>query len=371
MAVRLQRVIACAGCFCTGGGEIHKKKWLHVLLGLAVTVFCLWYSVKDANWGDVRAAFANARYDTIPLYLLVLALFFWLKAIRWSWLLRPVKRLESRQVLSPMMIGFMGNNLLPARLGELFRVFILAREQKIPVASVFGTVAIERVLDIFAVLVLVGFGFLGAREIPPWLQSAFQGIGIFALFVVILLIAGLIWLKQMLRLVSGLIHRLPVSSQKQEKLVDLANHVAIGTTSLRQGHLLLALIVNSLLQWSCNCLMIYIALMSFGIDTPFSATLILLGGLVFAVTIPSSPGFFGLIQVTFVKTLDIFSVSEGDAFAASIYYHLLQYVVVTAVGLFFLMRSGLSLSQIQKEVGQSDAENGNVNQDEILVDATS
>ena len=346
--------------------KIYKNKWLHILLGLAVTAACLWYSVKDIAWGDVRSGFADARYDTVPLYLLVLVLFFWLKAIRWTWLLSPVKNLDSKQVIGPMMIGFMGNNVLPAHLGELFRVFLLGRQQKIPAAAVFSSVVIERVLDIFAVLILVGIGLLGIREIPESMQTVFQGVGLLAIIAVIGLAAGLIWLEQAQRLAIWLVHCLPISTSKKEKLVDLVRHAAVGTSALRQGRMLFALMVNSLLQWSCNCVMIYISLWSFGIDVPFSATLILLGVLVFAVTIPSTPGFFGAIQLGFVMTLELFSVSEGSAFAASIYYHLLQYVVVTTVGLIFLARSGLSLSQIQQQVDHEKPD-----QDETLIDVTS
>ena len=348
--------------------KIHKNKWLPIFLGLAVTVGCLWYSVKDVHWKEIRTSFVDARYDTIPLYLLALLVFFWLKAIRWSWLLRPVKHLNAKQVVNPMMVGFMGNNVLPAHLGELFRIFLLGRQQKIPTAAVFTSVAIERVLDVFAVLVLVGVGLLGVRDIPESMQIAFQGVGAMAIVAVILLTAGLIWLEQALRIAVGIIHRLPVSVKKQEKLIDLVNHAAAGTSALRQGRLLIALIINSLLQWSCNCLMIYISLRSFGINIPFSATLILLGVLVFAVTIPSTPGFFGLIQAAFVGTLELFSVSEGSAFAASIYYHLLQYVVVTAVGLICLARSGFSLTQIQRESEQSSHQDP---EDETLIDVTS
>lgn len=352
-----------------GDVKIHKNKWLHLLLGLSITVACLWYSVKDINWGEVRTGFADARYDTIPFYLFVLVVFYWLKAIRWAWLLRPVKQLSLKQVAGPMMVGFMGNNVLPAHLGELFRIFLLGRQHKIPTAAVFSSVAIERVLDVFAVLILVGIGLLGVQEIPASMQTVFQGVGILAVIAVIVLTAGLIWLDQALRLMIGLIVRLPISVKKQDQLVDLARHAAAGTTSLRQGKLLLALIANSLLQWSCNCLMIYISLWSFGINVPFSAILILLGVLVFAVTIPSSPGFFGVIQVAFVGTLELFSVSEGNAFAASIYYHLIQYVVVTAVGLYCLTRSGLSLSQIQQKIEQPDEKKPD--EDKTLIDVTS
>ena len=348
--------------------KIHKNKWFHLFIGLAVTILCLWYSVKDVNWTEVRNSFTAARYNTIPLYLIALILFFWLKAVRWSWLLRPVKPLTARQVINPLMVGFMGNNVLPAHLGEIFRIVLLGKQQNVPPAAVFSSVAIERILDLFAVLVLVGAGLLCVQEIPESMQTAFQGIGTVAIIAVIILSAGLIWLKQALRLTVVMIERLPISTAKKQKLNELVNHMAAGTSALREGKLLLGLIINSLLQWSCNCVMIYISLRSFGIHVPFSATLILLGSLVFAVTIPSTPGFFGLIQAAFVGTLELFSISEGSAFAASIYYHLLQYVAVTAVGLICLARSGFSFSQIRQESEQEIREERN---DDSLIDVTS
>lgn len=320
-----------------------------MLVGTVVTLLCLAWAVKDIDWGEVQQGFAQARYETIPLYLLFLVLFFWLKAIRWGWLLQPVKTLSARQVAGPMLAGFMGNNVLPAHLGEFIRVVLLGRQERISYAAVLTSVAIERILDVFAVLLLVGLGLLWVREVPTTLQQAFWGIGLLALLVVLLLVIGLIWLKQAVALGHAVIARLPLNPQRQQQLQHLVDSAAVGTSALKQGHLLLALIVNSLVQWGFNCAMIYVSLWSFGIRIPFAATLILLGVLVFAVTIPSTPGFFGAIQLAFVKTLAIFQVAESTAFAASIYYHLLQYLVVTTVGLVCVWQTGATLGGLQHD----------------------
>jgi len=213
-------------------------------------------------------------------------------------------------------------------------------------------VAIERLLDVFAILVLVSIGMLQVREVPEAFQQAFLAVGIMALAGVVVLIAGLIWLKQAVRLAHRVINWLPVRESIQVKLRELVEAAAIGTTALKNGRMLGLLLLNSVVQWGCNALMIYVSLWSFGVQVPFSAALILLGVLVFAVTIPSTPGFFGAIQLAFVKTLALFAVSDGIAFAASIYYHLLQYLVVTAVGLWYLWKSGMTLTRLQHDAEQ-------------------
>lgn len=331
------------------GASISRRQWFHLFVGTLVTVACLYWAVKDIDWTEVGQGFAQARYESIPLYLLFLGLFFWLKAIRWSWLLLPVKVITPRQVAGPMMAGFMGNNILPAHLGEFIRVVLLGRQERISMAGVLTSVAIERLLDVFAVLLLVGIGLVCVRDIPDNLRQAFLGVGLIALVGVLVLVAGLIWLRQAVAWGRAVVARLPISVARQAQLSELIESAATGTTALKQGHLLLKLLVNSLVQWGCNCVMIYISLRSFGIAVPFAATLILLGVLVFAVTIPSTPGFFGAIQLAFVKTLAVFGVVEATAFAASIYYHLLQYVVVTAVGIWCVWRAGATVTGLQHD----------------------
>ena len=334
--------------------NISRHHWWQLLLGGLVTVGCLYWAVSGIEWADVRRGFSQARFETIPVYLLLLWVFYWLKAIRWKQLVSPVKEVPVRKIAAPMMIGFMANNLLPARLGEVFRVLVLSRQEQISVAAVVSSVAIERLLDVFALLVLVTIGMLQVREVPESFQQAFLAVGLMALVGVLVLIAGLIWLKQAVLLAEWCIRRLPVSATIQQKLQELVAAAAIGTTALKNGRLLGLLLLNSVVQWGCNGLMIAVSLWSFGIHVPFSASLILLGVLAFAVSIPSTPGFFGAIQLAFVKTLALFAVADGIAFAASIYYHLIQYLAVTAVGLWYVWKSGMNLTRLKQDAEHLD-----------------
>jgi len=330
-------------------GPIHKNKWFHLVVGLIVTAVCFWWAVRDVDWQEVGQQFSKARYETIPLYILFLVLFFVLKAIRWAWLLRPLKKLTARVVAAPLMIGFMGNNILPAHLGEIFRVVILSRQQKVPAAGVLSSVAIERVLDVVAVLILVGVGLMAVRDLPDMIRNALFVGGLIAIGGVVAFALAIVWMNRSVTFAIWMVGHVPLPVTIQEKLIETITSAAAGASVLRDGRLLALILSNSLMQWSCNCAMIAVSLWSFGIEVPFSATLILLGVLVVAVTIPTSPGFFGAIQVAFVETLKMFDVPESSAFAASIYYHLIQYIVVTAVGFGFLGQTGISLSKLEDE----------------------
>ena len=93
----------------------------------------------------------------------------------------------------------------------------------------------------------------------------------------------------------------------------------------------------------------HVALWSFGLHLPLHASLIVMGVTVLGVAIPSTPGFFGVVQFCFWVSLRIFGVEKADAFAASVYYHLSQYIPVTLVGLYYLSRLGLRFGDIARE----------------------
>ncbi|MEM9702132.1 MAG: lysylphosphatidylglycerol synthase transmembrane domain-containing protein, partial [Planctomycetota bacterium] len=141
--------------------QSQPPKWRlgAVVLGIAVSVFCLWLAVRDVEWAKIPPAFAAADYRTLPLIGLLLIVFFWTKAMRWAALLRPLPRgseepFTAASVLPATLIGFAGNNVLPAHAGEFFRVAVVAKRWNTPAAGVLSTVVLERVLDVGAILAL-------------------------------------------------------------------------------------------------------------------------------------------------------------------------------------------------------------------------
>jgi uncharacterized membrane protein YbhN (UPF0104 family) len=109
--------------FCTETFEM--KRLIFLLLGIGVSLGCLAWSMRETNLAELKQAFANANYLTLPAMLALLFAFYWLKAIRWKWLLAPVRQFTTRELFAPVMTGFAANNILPAHLGEFVRVFFV------------------------------------------------------------------------------------------------------------------------------------------------------------------------------------------------------------------------------------------------------
>ncbi len=340
--------------------RFYQRKWFQLTFGLLVTAGCLAWAFFSMTAQDdpaavfaaVGEAFRQADYRTLPVLLGMVLLFYWLKSWRWALLLRPVGRYTARQTFPPVMVGFAFNNLLPAHLGEFVRVFVFARRHGVAKTAVLSTVVLERIFDILAIL---GFFFLGLAFTPGLPENVQKTAWGFSVFVALGLVgagAYLLWTRPFIALMQSILARLPfVPAALRDKLTDLMEGGAAGLSSLKSGGLVAAIGLNSIVQWSINGLMMHLSLWSFGIDVSPLASCLLLGVTAFAVTIPASPGYFGVIQAAFILVINERTVgaSEPAVFAASIYYHVSQYLLVTAIGLFYFNRMGLTVAEVEHE----------------------
>ncbi len=124
---------------------------------------------------------------------------------------------------------------------------------------------------------------------------------------------------------------------------------ATGTQAIRQPRLLFGIAFTSVMQSLLRAVAMYLAVLAVGVDVPISAAFVLLALSIAAITLPSAPGFFGTIQLCFVLALKPYGVDASDAFAASVFYHVLEYLAVTSSGLYYLKGVGHDLGQIRKD----------------------
>ena len=336
---------------------VYHRQWFQLTLGLLVTAGCLawaFYSMAGKDnpaqvWSQIRDAFSRADYRTLPVIIGAVIVFYLLKAWRWTLLLQPLGQYSIRQTFPPTLIGFAFNNLLPAHLGEFVRVFVFARQHRLPKTAVLSTVVLERIFDILAIL---GFFFVGLAFTPGLPDDLQRMAWIFAGFVATALCGAgvyLIWTQPFVRLVEAVLAKLPfLPASLRDKVCRMLEGGATGLASLRSGGLVFHISWTSIAQWTLNGLMMYVSLWAFDIRVSPMAAFLLLGVVAFGVTIPSSPGYFGVVQALFLVVLKSIGVQDQPAvFAASIYFHMSQYVLVTSLGLFYFNRTGLSVSQVQ------------------------
>ena len=305
-------------------------------------------------WHNVVDSFRSANYQLLPVYVVLLATFYAIKAWRWRLLLTPVKSLHTRDVVPSMMIGFMGNNLLPFHLGEFLRVYVMGRQYSVSKTAVLSTVVLERVFDIVAILCLLGIGVVSAPGIPDSLQAASIAIAAVLAAAVVMVVLYVLFTRQFVATTIAVLRAIRVPPGVRDKLQDMLESGAAGLAAIRSVRLLVLITLSSFAQWLVNGMLIWISLYSFGVEVSYSAALLVLGVTALGVTVPSTPGFFGVIQICFKVSLKPFGVDMAAVFAASIYYHLVQYILVTGTGLICLSRLGLRLGDLKREADKAE-----------------
>ena len=327
---------------------------LQLALGLLLSAFLLWLSLRSLDLEVVGRALAGANWVWfLPICALTL-LAFWLRAVRWGWLLHSVKPIGVGSLYSATMIGFAANNLLPARLGELVRPWAIGTSERISRSSAFATIIVERVVDMFCVLLLLAFALV-LHPFPRMVQDA----GLAALGVNLVLLALLVAIERnpahAERLAAWVERRAP--ARVAPKAASLLRNFSAGLGVFRHGSGLLWVVVYSTLMYAVTALGLQGCMAAFGMDVPWYAGIVLLVVTAFGMMIAPTPGYLGAIQYACVLGLALFGIDRAVGFSFSLYYHLTQFLPITLVGLIYLGRAGLSLGQVaaasREEVGSS------------------
>jgi hypothetical protein len=318
------------------------------LVGFVITLAILAYGVWRLDLAEVVVALRRADYRLLPFTAGATLGGYLLRTARWRLILAPAQLLPVRALYGPLMIGFMANNLLPARMGEFVRAYSLNRVAGTPKTLALSTVVLERVFDgltLVAILpVLALFGALPAVGAP----LAYIAGGLFALaaFGAWLIISHETLARRIARRLTS-----PFPEALSEMAEQKTQSFADGLRSLRRPRTLLAIAGISATVWACEALSYYLLLLGFGETLGlaaalpaafFMAVVINLG-----IMIPSAPGYVGTFEGAAVSALAPFGVAPEPALALAIVSHAVQWLLVTGIGVALLARAGLSLRGVQ------------------------
>lgn len=331
------------------------------VLGLIISAVALYYTFSRM---DLRSVGSELRAADPLLFLLSAAAVtgvFWIRAWRWRGILAPVADVPFRSRFAAVTIGFMGNNLLPARVGEFMRAYALSRTEPVPIVSSFASLLIERIFDgifviglLFAAMAMPDFPpFSGSQEINlPGVDTTITIAGLarslgIVIGAAILLIGMLVLLpRQAVTALERVVRILP--RKVRRPIVDALEAFLSGAGVLRNPQLLLGTAAWSLLLWIYNALGAWIAFRAFGLELPFTAAIFLQSAIALAVSIPAAPGFIGVYHSMVVFVLaTLWGASAELAGAFAIGFHLAGFIPVTLIGLYYAWRTGLSIREVR------------------------
>jgi uncharacterized protein (TIRG00374 family) len=319
-------------------------------LGVVISVGLLLWALRGVSVGEVLHHIREADAAQLLAAVALATLTFPLRLVRWRLLLQDERGrpYPSSSLWHAIALGFMANNLLPLRAGELVRSYAAARLTRARFSTVLSSVAVERIFDALTIVALLTFALL-SPDLPANVTIAGQSVAHLARAGAV---AGLVGLLLAIGVVAAplaaerLIRRLLPSPKLASRLVDLIEGIRQGLVVLRTPRRLAGVVFWSLILWLLNALALYVGYTAFDIHVSYMGALLLQGLLVLGISIPSTPGFFGPFEAVFVAVLALYGVSKDLAFSYAIAFHLTSFLPITLLGLWSLARNPGALSPV-------------------------
>lgn len=320
-------------------------------IGIAASALLMTFLFRNLETEQLLAVLKDMN-----LLLIVLAVFstfanYFFRAVRWKYLLAPIFSAGLGNLYSSTIIGYMANNILPARLGEIVRAYILARKERVSLTPVLASLVIDRLCDGFMVLLML-LAALWLVHFPSVMLTPIDSIragGIVAFLVYTIIIIVLILLKfhttSLLVILKTALR--PMSQSLSEKTVHYVESFISGIPANFSGVHIVGILFTSLLTWFFAVLPIHLVLRSVDITFPFTVSIFIMVLIAFAALLPAAPGSIGTFHYACYKGLTIFYIPEGKALGIALVIHAIGFFPVVLAGLCHLWYSKISFTSIR------------------------
>jgi hypothetical protein len=330
---------------------------LRLTLGTAVGLLLLALAFRGVEWHQVGRAVAEANHPLLALALGTVLLTTLAKAARWRLLFPPEYgrpcgipapipqgRPRLSKLFPVLLIGQTVNALVPARLGEIARAYLIGEIERVDKALALSTIIVEKALDALMLLLLVALLF-AFMPLPAWLgRSGILVSGLLAVMLFFLILAA----YQSQRRPSALYRFLSwIPGIHRFDLERRLGTITAGLSTLYRRDVAVQLVSWSVFVWAVAALTNYVTFLALGIEAPFLAALFLLAALHLGVAVPSSPGRVGVFHYICVLSLSLFSVDRSLALSYGLVLHLVVFVPMMSLGAWFLWKENYELSKLK------------------------
>jgi len=304
--------------------RISRSALLRGALGIAVSIVAVWILVQSVDISAAIDVLRTASPAWIAVMLLTTTVDIAARGARWHALLAPIAALHYRRVLGYTYIGYLANNVLPARLGELYRSHALGEGEHISRPTVLGTVVVERVVDTIMVVAIASVAVLVLSVRGVMSSAVLLGLAFAALLVIVL---GL----------GMAAHRLPGASRvagivaRWPRVVELARRLREGLAVAGRPRTIIVALAFSALAWTASTGTFLAAGQAVGVELSIAQAALLTSGVALVTIIPSGPGYVGTFELTVVSIADGFGIPRDSAFALGLLVHLMI-LATTSVG---------------------------------------
>ncbi len=330
------------------------KRW-QFWLGVLISSIFMYYAFRWINLKDLGEAFQNANYWWLIPGVGVYFLAVWGRAWRWHYLLRPVKKIPTRVMFPIVAIGYMGNNIYPARAGEVLRAYILKKREGVPISASLATIIVERVFDGVVMLAFVFLnlpelarltsdsGFIGdIQTLTLWGSAAFFGA------LLVFMLAAMF--PQITEKVVNAIFQRVLPERFREKGMGLTRRFLDGLAALRSPRDAWMVFLTSVVIWLLETGKYWFVMHAFPFQVSFFALMLMNGIVNLATTIPSAPGYVGTFDAPGIALLSAYGVEKALAAGYTLVLHIALWVPITLLGAYYMAREGMRWDKSMKNL---------------------
>ncbi len=328
-----------------------SRRWWQTALAVLISAGFLYWALKGIHFSDVVAELKKVAVLPLVACVMIATSTFVLRIFRWRILLRADdgQPLPVAPLWHAIAIGFMANNVLPFRAGEVLRSIAITRLTRTRLTSALSSIAAERLFDGVALVLVLVCGLL-LSGLPSSTEIGNVRVTHIAVVAGITFLAGLI--------VAGLVVAFPAPAERlvlklvpfpkvASKLVAMIEGVVHGLSVVRSPGRITAVMAWSLLIWLVNVSSFYVAFKAFDIPVNFAGAMLMQGILAFAISAPSAPGFVGVFESAIKATLLLYGIGEQVAVTYALVYHATTFVPITLLGAWSLVSTGLGLKNLK------------------------
>ena len=314
------------------GATGRKIAWW--VLSFLVSGVLLYYSLRGVDWAGVWRTIAGAEWQYLACAAAITSGSFFLRALRWRILLNAEGSFGIGTVFWANMAGYLGNNFLPARAGELLRSVLISSRSNLSKTYVLTTALSERLMDVIALVLGASLVLLTVDPKPRWMEDLSRTMAIVATIGA----AAIMVLPHSGTLSEKVLARIPMPAGLRHRLMKLAEQILLGMRAFHDWSRFAGFVCLTLAIWAVDSAAAIIAARGLGLHFSFGVALLLLTGMGLGSALPSTPGYVGVYQFVAVTILTPFGITRDAALAYILVVQVSGYVVVTVFGLTGLYR---------------------------------
>jgi uncharacterized protein (TIRG00374 family) len=317
-----------------------RKRW-QFWLGLVISVVFLYLALRGLDLSQVWFHVRTARYWWLLPGVLIYFFGVWARTWRWHYMLRAIKPISLGKLFPVVCIGYMGNNIYPARAGELIRAYVLRRKEGVSISASLATILVERIFDGVVMLLFVFVGLPLAPSVPDnWRRFVilFSLLFFGALGVFFIIAASP---KRSQAVYGWAIDRV-VPQRFRSPVRGFADRFMEGLYFLRSGRDVAMIFVTSLVVWLAETGKYWFVMHAFDFSVSFFVLMLMNGVVNLFTTIPSAPGYLGTFDEPGIEVLKAFGVNENLAGAYTLVLHGALWLPITLLGAWYMWRESVS-----------------------------